>query len=569
MPRDQKQVSGSRRTPLRNAKAVGKVDPKQRIEVTVRVRSCTADAEWDARVKEMSSKHPSERTYLSREDLAAHRGADPDDLAKIDAFAHAHHLTVVETSVPKRTVRLAGTIAELSKAFGVQLQMYKSKEVAYRGRTGPVHVPNELAKVVEGVFGLDNRPFARPHYRQLATALGPKAVTSTHKAAGKSKTQKGTGSKFARNAAGTFSVPEVGELYNFPSDLNGTGQCIAIIELNAIDQRGNITGTGYTIADLEAFFKKLGKPMPDISAIGVDGGANTPGSGQIGDAEVTADIDVAGAIAPKAKIAVYFAPDTDAGFIDVVNTALHDTVRKPSVISISWGGPEDGATDQFLKGLNQVLQDAAAMGVTVCCETGDYGSSDELAQSRDGQPHVEFPASSPFALACGGTKLTSSGKTISNEVVWNDGDSIGAGGGGVSNKFPRPKYQATTKIPLSPQGNRGRGLPDVAGNATGYRIIVGGKEIPVNGTSAVAPLWAGLIALINQSLTEKGGNPVGFLNPLIYGPPGSGAFNDVVEGNNDIDASLKKYSAKRGWDACTGIGSPNGTELMRILQPRR
>ena len=138
MPSDLKPVAGSQRTPLRNAKAVGKVDLKHHIEVTVRVRSRSADAEWDARIMETNSKHPSERTYLSREDLAAHRGADPEDLAKIDAFAHAHHLTVIETSIPKRTVRLAGTADDLSHAFGVRLRMYRSKDIIYRGRSGPV-----------------------------------------------------------------------------------------------------------------------------------------------------------------------------------------------------------------------------------------------------------------------------------------------------------------------------------------------------------------------------------------------------------------------------------------------
>lgn len=556
MPSDLKPIMGSQRTPLRNAKAVGKVDRKQHIEVTVRVRSRSGDAERDARIMETNSKHPSERTYLSREDLAAHRGADPEDLAKIDAFAHAHHLTVIETSIPKRTVRLAGTADDLSQAFGVQLRMYKSKEFAYRGRTGPVYVPRELAKIVEGVFGLDNRPVARPRYRHPLV----RARSKREKARVKGK------HLGVRKAGSTFSVPEVAKLYNFPPHLDGTGQCIALIELNDVDQHGNITGTGYTVADLKAFFKKLGRSMPDVLPIGVDGGANTPGRDQAGDSEVTVDIDVTGAIAPGARIAVYFAPDTDAGFIDAVNTALHDTVRQPSVISISWGSPEDGATGQFLKGLNEIFQDAAAMGVTVCCETGDYGSSDEDAQSRDGQPHVEFPASSPFVLACGGTRLIGSGKTIRSEVVWNEGDNGGAGGGGVSNKFSRPPYQATTKIPLSPQGKRGRGLPDVAGNATGYQMISGGKEIPVSGTSAVAPLWAGLIALINQSLIEKGGKSVGFLNPLIYGPAGSGALKDIVEGNNDIDGTLKKYSATVGWDACTGFGSPNGMKLLQALE---
>lgn len=540
MPRDRKPVAGSGRIPLPNAKLAGKIDPKHRIEVTVRVRSRIADSKWDAHVTKMSSQQPGERTYLSREDLAAHRGADPEDLAKIHAFSHAHGLTVVETSIPKRTVRLAGTVAELCKTFSVQLQMYKAGEISYRGRTGNVYVPSELAKLVEGVFGLDNRPWTRPHSRRLGTAPARKTVR-------------------------TFTVPEVAKHYNFPSGLDGQGQCIALVELNSIDQHGKIIGAGYTLADLQAFFRKLGKPVPDITAIGVDGGANIPGSDQIGDGEVTLDIEVAGAIAPKAKIAVYFAPDTDAGFLDVVNTALYDTVRKPSIISISWGNPEENATEQFLRGLNQVLQDAVALGVTVCCEAGDYGSSDQPAQSRDGQPHVEFPASSPFVLACGGTRLIGSAKTIHSEVVWNNGDNGGAGGGGVSNQFPRPAYQNHANIPLSPRRKKGRGVPDVAANATDYQIILRGKEIPASGTSAVAPLWAGLIALINQSLTEKGGNTAGFVNSLMYELGSSGAFKDIVEGNNDIDGKLNKYSAGRGWDACTGMGSPDGAKLLHAL----
>ncbi len=266
---------------------------------------------------------------------------------------------------------------------------------------------------------------------------------------------------------------------------------------------------------------------------------------------------------------MYFAPDTDAGFIDAVSTALHDAVRKPSVISISWGSSEDGASGQYLKELNRVLQDAAAIGVTVCCETGDYGSSDEPANQRDGMAHTEFPASSPFALACGGTKLIRSGTGIGGEVAWNDSDEGGAGGGGVSNKFPRPWYQSATRIPLSPERKKGRGLPDVAANAAGYMAIVGGKEVPADGTSIVAPLWSGLITLINQGLMAAGGNPVGFLNPLIYDPPdGDEAFNDIVEGNNDIDGKLKKYGAGPGWDACTGIGSPNGEALLKRLRKR-
>lgn len=575
MPRDEKPVAGSHRTPFRNAKAVGKIAASQRIEVSVRVRPRQQDADETARVMEMGAKRPSERSYLSREDLAATRGADPEDLAKIDQFAHTYNLTVVETSAPKRTVRLSGTVADLCQAFGVQLQKYKSKEVVYRGRTGPVYVPSELADIVEGVFGLDNRPVAKPHFRRLQSPARRKTQLGARRGSGKGKsaTTSNAGRAAApRNAAdGSFSVPEIAQLYNFPSGLDGTGQCIAIIELNDFDQNGNITGTGYSVSDLETFFGNLGLPVPDVSAIGVDGGANMPGPDPNSDGEVTLDIEVAGAVAPGAKIAVYFAPNTDAGFIDAVNAALHDTVRKPSVVSISWGGPEDASTDQFLNGLNQAFQDAATVGVTVCCAAGDNGSSDEPPDTRDGQPHADFPSSSPFALACGGTKLTGTGTAISSEVVWNEGDGPGngAGGGGASNKFSRPSYQNNSNVPVSPLGNTGRGVPDVAGNAdphTGYRVIVGGQEFPIGGTSAVAPLWAGLIALLNQSLTGKGGNTVGFWNPLIYGSlAGTAAFHDITQGNNDIDGALHKYAAGPGWDACTGMGSPNGAQILQAL----
>jgi len=556
-----RKVAGSHRIPVRHAEIAGTVDPEQRLEVTVRVAPRTRDLEWEKRVLEMSSKPPIERSYLTRENFATLRGADPEDLAKVEVFANAHHLTVVESSIAKRTVRLAGKVADFCRAFEVQLRKYGSKDFTYRGRSGFLYVPKELEKVVEGVFGLDNRSLGRPHFRRPPSIVTAKAGRSARKAIARTKPVSN------QKLDDGFNVPEVAQIYNFPADLDGAGQCIALIELNSLDSLGSITGGGYSISDVQAFFRKLKRPIPDVSAIGVSGGANMPGINLTDDSEVTLDIDVVGAVAPRSKIAVYFAPDTDAGFIDAVNTALHDTLRKPSVISISWGSPEDDATDQFLKALNQIFQDAAALGVTVCCETGDYGAPDEPAGSRDGQPHVEFPASSPFVLACGGTKLVRSGKKITGELVWNDGDKGGAGGGGVSNKFPRPLYQATTTIPLSPKRKKGRGLPDVAGNAVGYGVIVKGVEIPADGTSAVAPLWAGLIAIINQSLTAGGGHTVGFLNPLIYrGLSITGAFNDIVQGNNDIDGKLNKYFARPGWDPCSGMGSPNGVKLLQALK---
>ena len=547
---NRKAIPGSHRRLLKGSKSNKKPDPNLRIEVTVRVRS-RAVVDWEPRLISMGSKPLSERTYLSREELAARRGADSIDLARVEAFAHAHHLTVLEASIPKRIVRLSGTVADLQRAFGVKLREYESQATAYRGRTGPVYVPSELAEVVEGVFGLDNRPTCRRRERAIRSVSNKPA---------------------SRSASGKFTVAELMRLYDFPTGLNGEGQCIAIIELNSIDVQGTVTGTGYAVSDLEAHFKKLGRAVPSISAIGVAGGINKPdtcnGTIEPGDMETALDISIVGAAVPAAKIAVYFAPNTEAGFLEAVTAAVQDTLRNPSVISISWGMAEESATDQFLKSLNEVLKDAAALGVTVCCETGDNGSADQPPQLRDGHPHVEFPASSPFALACGGTKLVPSGTTRSTETVWNEkGKFSGASGGGVSNKFPRPKYQVGVKIPRSPQGVLGRGIPDVAGNALGYSVTVCGKEFPGFGTSAVAPLWASLIALINQALQANGQNQVGFLTPLIYRSPAvKEAFRDIVEGNNDIDGKLKKYAAGRGWDPCSGMGSPNALKLLNALK---
>jgi len=272
---------------------------------------------------------------------------------------------------------------------------------------------------------------------------------------------------------------------------------------------------------------------------------------------VTLDIEVAGAVAPGARFVVYFAPNTDQGFIDAVSTAVHDSTNKPSVVSISWGGPEDSWTAQARAQMEQILTEGAAVGVTVTAASGDSGSSDGV---NDGSQHVDFPASAPHALACGGTSLRIEGDRIVSEAVWNDLPSDGAGGGGISTEFAVPSYQAGLQLPANADTDQpGRGVPDVSGDAdpqTGYSIFVGGAGQSVGGTSAVAPLWAGLTALFNQAL----GSPVGFVQPRLYQGSASGGFHDITQGNNGA------YSAAAGWDPCTGLGSPQGALLLAALQ---
>jgi kumamolisin len=526
-------VPGSEKATLKGAKPGGKLDQNVRFEVTVRVRPRKAPAK-SPKFAALVATPTAKRRPLSREEFAATFGADPADLERIGEFAHEHGMDVVSSSVSQRTVRLSGTVKAMQEAFGVKLQGALHNKVKFRRRAGSITVPKELAPLVEGVFGLDNRPVVRPHFRFKPAKKGRQAhAASVH----------------------AFTPLEVAKLYDFPANLTGSGQCIAILEF----------GGGYQKADLKTYFAELGLAVPKVSAVSVDGGHNSPTGDPNGeDGEVMLDIEVAGAVAPKAKIAVYFAPNTDDGFIDALRAAVHDSVRKPSVVSISWGGPELTSTVQSLQDYDAVCQEAAVMGVTICCSAGDHGTDDTPKPSK--RANVDFPASSPNVLACGGTHLEEDNGAISKEVVWNTHDGW-ATGGGVSEVFPPPAWQAGAKVPKSANsGKKGRGVPDVSGDAdsdTGYTIRVDGSEGASGGTSAVAPLWAGLIALINQGV----GTPVGFINPLLYqSPNNSTCFNDIVVGDNGAFPKSKKYKAGPGWDACTGWGSPKGKTLLKALK---
>jgi kumamolisin len=547
-------LAGSARVRPRGCKLLHAAPPQERLQVTVRIRAPRTAPSLAEQVAALALQAPRQRQYLSRQQFLARFGADAADVAQVEAFAHTHELTVVRADIAARSLRLEGTVAQFSSAFGVKLQRARLargtfRQGTYRIRSGEIRIPRQLQGIIVGVHGLDNRPVARAHFRLRRKARA--------------------GAK-ARATSSSFTPPQLAALYDFPGTLTGAGQCVAIIELNDADSSGKATGAGYQTSDLQAFFSKLAIPMPAVTAVGVDGGANLPGKSQA-DGEVALDIEVAGAIAPGASIAVYFAPNTSSGFIDAVKTAVHDSVRNPSVVSISWGGPEDPngqLTPQYLDALNEALQEAAAMGVTVCVAAGDNGSAD-MGSDWDGKPHADFPASSPYAVACGGTTLVAAGGKISSESVWNDGSSGGATGGGVSDYFALPSYQSSVAVPLSPTSFKGRGLPDLAADAdpdSGYQIYLDGTWQVIGGTSAVAPLTAGLLALINQQLQQKFSKTAGQINPQLYAAGAAAAFRDITVGNNDIEGNLNgEYSAHAGWDACSGFGVPDGTKLLQLL----
>jgi kumamolisin len=516
-------ISGSERKPVRGARLIHNSHPDQNIEVSIRIRS-KAEAqrpELKRALSEPGFKH------LSRADYEKTHGADPADVEKIKKFAQEYGLKVRETGteLARRTVMVSGTVSSLQKAFHVELKEYSHSGGNFRGRIGAVSVPSEYADVITGVFGLDNRRQAEPHFRRLSQPERHKhnapVSTSSH------------------------DPNEVAQIYDYPAG-DGTGQCIGLIEL----------GGGFQLDDLSTYFSALKITAPQVISVSVDGGTNSPTTPDSADGEVMLDIEVAGAIAPAAKIVVYFAPNTDQGFLDAITTAVHDSTNQPSVISISWGSAESNWTSQSMTNFDEAFQSAAAMGVTVCVASGDNGSSDGV---NDGNNHVDFPASSSFTLACGGTTLQASNGQIVNETVWDDLPSGGATGGGVSDVFPLPTWQDGFDVPAPTVQAGGRGVPDVSGDAdpnTGYNIRVDGEDAVFGGTSAVAPLWAGLVARMNQQL----GKPIGFLNPIIYAQAvEASGFHDITEGNNGA------FTATEGWDACTGLGSPDGAKLETVL----
>jgi len=526
-PKQRLPLAGSERAPLQGAREVGPANPNETVDVTLRLRS-RAGKKPILDQKEFL-KPAGTRTIFSRKDFEQLHGADPTSIALVESFAREHKLTVKEESPARRTVILSGTVAAMNEAFGVELKEYQHPNGKYRGRTGAIHLPAELQDVVEGVFGLDNRPQAKPHFRRRHERAGARAASPSV----------------------SYTPPQVASLYSFPTGLDGSGECIALIEL----------GGGYTATDLSNYWSQLNlTKTPTVSAVSVGNGSNNPTGDSSGpDGEVMLDIEVAGSVAPGTKIVVYFADNTDAGFLNAITTAVHDSTNNPSILSISWGGPESSWTQQAMTSMDEAFQSAAAMGVTVCVAAGDDGSTDGVT---DGLNHVDFPASSPNVLACGGTKLQATGNSIASETVWNElANNEGATGGGVSDVFPLPSYQSNAGVPPSANAgnNVGRGVPDVAGDAdptTGYDTLVDGQSGVIGGTSAVAPLWAGLIALINQSV----GKPAGLINPLLYQSASTaGDFNDVTSGNNGA------YSAGPGWDACSGLGSPIGAQVAVVL----
>jgi kumamolisin len=533
------ELEGSARSYRIGDRVIGRANAHANIRVTVEVQP-----EKDALSEFVSGlvrQKPKDRKPLSREDYANTHGASVSDLQKVERWAINHGLNVVPDGVARatgssrrarRTVELSGSIGAFSRIFGIQMYQFTGIHGPFRGYVGSLKIPSGMEGIIRNVLGVDTRAQGLPRSRSFPHSGG-----------------------FRASGLQSFSADQVAKLYKFPTGVTGKGQTVALIEL----------GGGYYRSDLKKYFNQLGIPMPELSNFPVTRFNSPSGNpNNSADIEVNLDIQVLGAVAPGAKIVVYFTHASSRAFLRAINAAIHDNVNKPSIISISWGKAEGAWVEADMKSFDTAFQAATAMGITVCCAAGDGGSND--ATPPNYTANVDFPGSSWFVTSCGGTRLLSQDrKTVSREVVWNDGPQGGGTGGGISQFFSVPPYQSSVALPPSviPGAAPGRAVPDIAGNAdpsTGYNIWIDGVEVPVGGTSAVAPLWAGLVALMNEGLQTQ----VGFLNNALYAQVAAkpGALRQVTQGNNDLSGLVGAYKAGPGWNACTGLGTPADANLI-------
>jgi kumamolisin len=512
----QRTISGSHRAAPEGARPVGKIAADETVVVWVYLKNPDAARHEPGSAADLAAlARPVTRRALARQRAAEYAPA----VDAIRKFAKRNQLTVRAVHAARQCVVLKGSASQMTKAFGASLRIYDDGERRFRARTGSLKVPAAIARWTRAVLGFDHRPQVR--LRSLAGDSG---------------------------AAAGLWPSEVAALYGIPLDPINQPQCIGIIAL----------GGGYLPTDAQVAAAQAGRPAPTIVDRSVDGATNQYGGGTARDEEIALDIQVIAGVVPAPKIVVYFAQNTTASLAAAIHQAVFDDVNRPHVLSISWGSAEKFWQAAPRDAVQAALADAVRLRVSVTVASGDLLATGGLS---DGAAHVFFPSSSPYVLACGGTKITVQDSHIVEEEVWKE--NFTGTGGGVSELFPIPDFQVNMSIPSSVStGAKGRGVPDVAAAAAGepgYRIILDGNPIIKDGTSAAAPLWAGMIALANA----RRGAPLGLVTPMLYA--NATFFRPITRGDNRV--GTVGYQAAPGliWNACTGLGAPRGAQLIEAM----
>ena len=470
--------------------------------------------------------------YLTTEEFVERFAPTQEDYNKVIAHARSVGLMIRGIHSNRTMLHVSGPARIVESAFNLQLHQYAhpSGRLFYAPDNNP-EMPPEIASVISGVVGLDSHAQWHP-YRRQKQAMEANAAPQT----------------FPSGPGGGFAPADLVKAYNLSGvSSDGTGQVIALFEL-----------ASYAASDINAYTSHFGLPPAKLKNILVDGGSKAPP-----DAEVTLDIELALALAPQSIIYVYEGPNSNQGVLDTYNRIATDNIAKQ--VSTSWGLGEDMSTPQYLQAEAAIFKQMAVQGQTIYAAAGDSGAYDDYAQNSSEKLVVDDPASQPYVVGVGGTRLMVNADTgaYQSESVWNDGVGNGAGGGGVSTVWPIPSWQAGVSTVFS---KTHRNVPDVTLNAdtnTGYAIYFNGQWQIYGGTSCAAPLWAAFTACVNQELAATQKPPLGFANPKLYALASSAAyaanFHDVTTGDN------LHYHAGVGYDNASGWGSFNGANLYASL----
>ncbi|KAA2261351.1 peptidase S8 [Solihabitans fulvus] len=512
---------------LEHATKTGPEDANKQLPVAVSL-NLRNQAELDSLLAKVTNPHSAEYGHYLTPDQFRDRFAPTQ--AQVDAVANhlrAAGLKVTGSTANRLAVDATGTATQIQSAFGTSLSRWHdaTQNRDFTANDSAPRLPKAVASLVSDVAGLND------HY------------TRHHAHAQTSAPHVGSG------PSGGYTPDELRGAYNIDKFVNagtdGSGQQVAMFEF-ADYQQANIT----------AYDQQYGTGSPTPTRRNVDGGNTTLGNAQV---EVELDIEVAHAIAPKANVAVYEAPNTDAGEVDMWNALVSDNVP---VISSSWGQCELDKSSSSMTAVDNVAKQAAAQGQTFLSAAGDSGAYD-CERNQDANSTklaVDFPGSDPYVTSVGGTTLSMNGTSYGSETTWNESGGW-SGGGGVSSVFAKPSWQTGSGVTSSNK----RQVPDVSAAAAGgeYSIYTQGSWTTVGGTSAATPLWAGYLTLHNQKAVAAGKAKIGAANAAIYSVANSSSygstFHDVTSGTN------RYYSAGANFDLASGWGTPVADALSTAL----
>jgi hypothetical protein len=469
---------------------------------------------------------PNYRKYLNPQQFTDKFGPSEDDYRKIIAFAKTNHLTVTRMHSNRTLLDVHGTVADIEKAFHVTLRQYQhptENRIFYAPDVSP-SLNTEVRLLA--VSGLND--YLVPHPKNLFLSPPPRGKEAVPKGGS------GPGGDYMGNDFRAAYAPGV--------SLNGAGQAVGLVEFE-----------GYYLNDITNYEDMAGYTNVTLTNILVDGSTGIPDGDQIKVAEVSADIELAIAMAPGlSQVMVYEVSPESSSADDILNQMATDDVANQ--LSSSW----DFATDENTE---QSFLQFAAQGQSFFDACGDVGAYTGSIPNPDDDPYITI---------VGGTTLTTdnNGDWVS-ETTWNQGGGV-AGSGGIIYTYSIPSWQQPVNMTANGGSTTMRNIPDVSLTANNVHVVYNnGSAGEFAGTSCAAPLWAGFMALVNQQAAQNGVPFAGFLNPALYwlglGTNYAACFHDITTGNNTNGSSHNLFTAVAGYDLCTGWGTPSGSNLINAL----